>query len=183
MRTPRTTAGTLSAHLLATTALDIATPAARAATAGANPAAGGSTAPSVRFADIPGAGGITLTGNLFTPSVRTAPAVGFGPLDVADVSEVVDRTLANTPADPGRIGGAGVPYGAGLALMEAAHDPRVGTGPAAGGRRSCHRPRSRTGPRTPGTPRRRTRRGSPYRFADRHSRSVRTSVRSRGLRT
>lgn len=33
------------------------------------------------------------------------------------------------------------------------------------------------------SPRRRNPRGSPYRFADRHSRSVRTSVRSRGLRT
>ncbi|MEU1617122.1 CocE/NonD family hydrolase [Streptomyces sp. NPDC005722] len=44
---------------------------------------------------------------------------------MADVSEVVDRTLANTPADPGRIDMASVSYGAGPTLMGAAHDPRV----------------------------------------------------------
>ncbi|MFD8073982.1 CocE/NonD family hydrolase [Streptomyces sp. NPDC059718] len=182
MRAPRTTAGTFSAVLLATAALGIATPAARATpvadpgtTAGAVRAAGTSAAPSVRFVDIPGAGGITLKGNVFTPSgnggreasarypavvlpsswglndlqylaqaqkladsgyvVVSYTARGFylsggtidvaGPLDVADISKVIDWTLANTPADSGRIGMAGVSYGAGLTLMGAAHDPRV----------------------------------------------------------
>ncbi|MDX2703020.1 CocE/NonD family hydrolase [Streptomyces sp. PA03-6a] len=181
MRAPRTTAGTFSAVLLATAALGIATPAAHATpvagpglTAGTVHAAG-TAAPSVRFVDIPGAGGITLKGNVFTPSgnggrdasarypavvlpsswglndlqylaqaqkladsgyvVVSYTARGFylsggtidvaGPLDVADISKVIDWTLANTRADPGRIGMAGVSYGAGLTLMGAAHDPRV----------------------------------------------------------
>ncbi|MGW3244652.1 CocE/NonD family hydrolase [Streptomyces sp. NPDC001070] len=180
MRTPRTAAGTFSAVLLATTALGIAAPAAHATpVAGPSasaPAAGTSSSTasssSFRFVDIPGAGGITLKGNVFTPSSHDAaerhPVVvlpsswglndleylaqaqkladsgyvvvsytarGFylsggkidvaGPLDVADISKVIDWTLANTPADPDRIGMAGVSYGAGLTLMGAAHDPRV----------------------------------------------------------
>ncbi|MDX2643282.1 CocE/NonD family hydrolase [Streptomyces sp. PA03-1a] len=181
MRALRTTAGTFSAVLLATAALGIAAPAAHATPlAGPGTAAGtarvaGTAAPSVRFVDIPGAGGITLKGNVFTPSgnggrdasarypavvlpsswglndlqylaqaqkladsgyvVVSYTARGFylsggtidvaGPLDVADISRVIDWTLANTPADPGRIGMAGVSYGAGLTLMGAAHDPRV----------------------------------------------------------
>ncbi|MFF6960544.1 CocE/NonD family hydrolase [Streptomyces sp. NPDC008317] len=48
-----------------------------------------------------------------------------GPPDVADVSKVIDWTLANTPADPARIGMAGVSYGAGIGLLGAAHDPRI----------------------------------------------------------
>ncbi|MFI1047957.1 CocE/NonD family hydrolase [Streptomyces griseoruber] len=48
-----------------------------------------------------------------------------GPRDVADASKVVDWALANTPADPGHIGMAGVSYGAGISLLAAAHDPRV----------------------------------------------------------
>ncbi|MFE1439645.1 alpha/beta fold hydrolase [Streptomyces sp. NPDC058739] len=48
-----------------------------------------------------------------------------GPADVADASEVIDWALAHTPADPGRIGMAGVSYGAGISLLAAAHDPRV----------------------------------------------------------
>ncbi|MEU4092386.1 CocE/NonD family hydrolase [Streptomyces sp. NPDC026673] len=176
MRTPRTAAGTFSAVLLATTALGIAAPAAHATpvtgSSSTASAAGTSSAPSFRFVDIPGAEGITLKGNVFTPSgddgYERHPAVvlpsswglndleylaqaqkladsgyvvvsytarGFylsggridvaGPLDVADISKVIDWTLANTPADPERIGMAGVSYGAGLTLMGAAHDPRV----------------------------------------------------------
>ncbi|MFJ5832702.1 CocE/NonD family hydrolase [Streptomyces sp. NPDC093089] len=48
-----------------------------------------------------------------------------GPKDVADASKVIDWALANTPADPGRIGMAGVSYGAGISLLAAAHDPRI----------------------------------------------------------
>ncbi|QMU75815.1 alpha/beta hydrolase fold domain-containing protein [Streptacidiphilus sp. PB12-B1b] len=47
------------------------------------------------------------------------------PQDVADASSVIDWTLANTSADPNRIGFAGVSYGAGLSLLAAAHDPRI----------------------------------------------------------
>jgi len=47
------------------------------------------------------------------------------PQDVADTSAVIDWTLANTSADPNRIGVAGVSYGAGLSLLAAAHDPRI----------------------------------------------------------
>ncbi|PGH47866.1 CocE/NonD family hydrolase [Streptomyces sp. Ru87] len=49
-----------------------------------------------------------------------------GPEDVGDASAVVDWALANTPADPDHIGMAGVSYGAGIGLMAAAHDPRIG---------------------------------------------------------
>ncbi|MFM9372194.1 CocE/NonD family hydrolase [Streptomyces sp. Da 82-17] len=48
-----------------------------------------------------------------------------GPEDVADARKVVDWTLAHTPADPDRVGMAGVSYGAGISLLAAAHDPRV----------------------------------------------------------
>ncbi|WP_327408605.1 alpha/beta fold hydrolase [Streptomyces sp. NBC_01281] len=48
-----------------------------------------------------------------------------GPPDTADASKVIDWALANTPADPGRIGMAGVSYGAGISLLAAAHDRRV----------------------------------------------------------
>ncbi|WP_267242362.1 alpha/beta fold hydrolase [Streptomyces sp. PR69] len=48
-----------------------------------------------------------------------------GPPDVADASRVIDWTLANTPADPQRIGVAGVSYGAGISLLAAAHDKRI----------------------------------------------------------
>ncbi|MFD8806281.1 alpha/beta fold hydrolase [Streptomyces sp. NPDC059597] len=48
-----------------------------------------------------------------------------GPPDVSDASKVIDWALANTPADPDRIGMAGVSYGAGISLLAAAHDPRV----------------------------------------------------------
>ncbi|MFF0162203.1 alpha/beta fold hydrolase [Streptomyces sp. NPDC005263] len=48
-----------------------------------------------------------------------------GPPDVADASEVIDWALAHTPADPRKVGMAGVSYGAGISLLAAAHDKRV----------------------------------------------------------
>ncbi|OON81929.1 acyl esterase [Streptomyces tsukubensis] len=48
-----------------------------------------------------------------------------GPKDIGDASKVIDWTLANTPANPGKVGMAGVSYGAGIGLLAAAHDPRV----------------------------------------------------------
>ncbi|MGV9690892.1 CocE/NonD family hydrolase [Streptomyces sp. NPDC003444] len=48
-----------------------------------------------------------------------------GPKDVADASKVIDWALANTAADPDRVGMGGVSYGAGISLLAAAHDPRV----------------------------------------------------------
>lgn len=48
-----------------------------------------------------------------------------GPKDVADISKVIDWSLANTPADPDRVGMAGISYGAGLSVMGAAFDDRV----------------------------------------------------------
>ena len=48
-----------------------------------------------------------------------------GPKDMADLSAVVDWTIANTAADPARIGAAGISYGAGISLLGAAFDPRI----------------------------------------------------------
>ncbi|MGP3982223.1 CocE/NonD family hydrolase [Streptomyces sp. KR80] len=48
-----------------------------------------------------------------------------GPPDIADASKVIDWALANTPADPDRIGMGGVSYGAGISLLASAFDPRV----------------------------------------------------------
>ncbi|MCY1140074.1 prolyl oligopeptidase family serine peptidase [Actinoplanes sp. Pm04-4] len=48
-----------------------------------------------------------------------------GPKDMADLSKVIDWTLANTAADPDRIGAAGISYGAGLSLLGAAFDKRI----------------------------------------------------------
>ncbi|MFI1398109.1 alpha/beta fold hydrolase [Streptomyces sp. NPDC020681] len=48
-----------------------------------------------------------------------------GPPDIADASKVIDWALANTPADPDRVGMAGVSYGAGIGLLAAAHDKRI----------------------------------------------------------
>jgi len=48
-----------------------------------------------------------------------------GPLDMADLSDVIDWTLANTTADPARIGAAGVSYGAGISLLGSAFDKRI----------------------------------------------------------
>ncbi|MFF1379204.1 CocE/NonD family hydrolase [Streptomyces sp. NPDC058308] len=48
-----------------------------------------------------------------------------GPEDIADASKVIDWTLENTPADPSKVGMAGVSYGAGISLLAAGHDKRV----------------------------------------------------------
>ncbi|MFD7322583.1 alpha/beta fold hydrolase [Streptomyces sp. NPDC059875] len=48
-----------------------------------------------------------------------------GPKDVADASKVIDWALANTPADPAKVGMAGVSYGAGISLLASAHDKRI----------------------------------------------------------
>lgn len=48
-----------------------------------------------------------------------------GPEDIADASKVIDWTLENTPADPGKIGMGGVSYGAGISLLAAGHDKRI----------------------------------------------------------
>ncbi|MEV6300680.1 CocE/NonD family hydrolase [Actinoplanes sp. NPDC051861] len=48
-----------------------------------------------------------------------------GPRDMADLTRVVDWTIANTAADPARIGAAGISYGAGISLLGAAFDPRI----------------------------------------------------------
>jgi predicted acyl esterase len=169
MNTTRTAASVSALILAAGAALGLATPAAQGAPVAA--ASSAATA-SVRFTDIPGSGGVTLKGNVFTPAgydgsqhypVIVLPSSwgindleylaqagtladsgyvvvsytprGFwlsggeidvaGPKDVADASAVIDWTLANTPADPARIGMAGVSYGAGISLLSAAHDKRI----------------------------------------------------------
>jgi hypothetical protein len=48
-----------------------------------------------------------------------------GPKDMADLSKVIDWTIANTAADPSRIGAAGISYGAGISMLGAAFDPRI----------------------------------------------------------
>ncbi|RKH49388.1 acyl esterase [Corallococcus sp. AB049A] len=48
-----------------------------------------------------------------------------GPVDIADTSRVLDWMLANTTANPSRIGLAGVSYGAGIALITSGFDSRV----------------------------------------------------------
>lgn len=48
-----------------------------------------------------------------------------GPPDIADASKVIDWALANTPADPDRVGMAGVSYGAGISLLASAKDKRI----------------------------------------------------------
>ncbi|MFI2184359.1 alpha/beta fold hydrolase [Streptomyces sioyaensis] len=48
-----------------------------------------------------------------------------GPKDVADASKVIDWTLAHTPADPQKVGMAGVSYGAGISLLASAFDKRI----------------------------------------------------------
>lgn len=48
-----------------------------------------------------------------------------GPKDIADASKVIDWTLKNTPADPSKVGMAGVSYGAGISLLAAGHDKRI----------------------------------------------------------
>jgi predicted acyl esterase len=48
-----------------------------------------------------------------------------GPLDIADVSDVIDWMIAHTSADPQRLGVGGISYGAGISLLAAGHDPRI----------------------------------------------------------
>lgn len=48
-----------------------------------------------------------------------------GPRDMADLSKVIDWALANSAADPARIGAAGISYGAGIGLLGSAFDPRI----------------------------------------------------------
>jgi predicted acyl esterase len=48
-----------------------------------------------------------------------------GAQTMADVSKVIDWALASTPADPDKIGVAGISYGAGQALLAAGLDPRI----------------------------------------------------------
>ncbi|WP_436521526.1 CocE/NonD family hydrolase [Actinoplanes sp. HUAS TT8] len=48
-----------------------------------------------------------------------------GPLDMADLSKVLDWAIANTGTDPARIGAAGISYGAGISLLGAAADKRI----------------------------------------------------------
>ena len=48
-----------------------------------------------------------------------------GPKDMADLSKVIDWALANTAADPARIGTAGISYGAGISLLGSAFDRRI----------------------------------------------------------
>lgn len=51
-----------------------------------------------------------------------------GRIEVAgppDTAKVIDWALADTPADPAKVGMAGVSYGAGISLLAAAHDKRV----------------------------------------------------------
>ncbi|WP_310726443.1 alpha/beta fold hydrolase [Streptomyces sp. N2A] len=48
-----------------------------------------------------------------------------GPEDIADASKVIDWALANTPADPQKVGMGGVSYGAGISLLAAAFDKRI----------------------------------------------------------
>ncbi len=48
-----------------------------------------------------------------------------GPNDRMDMTAVIDWLIANRPVDPDRIGAAGISYGAGLALIASAFDPRI----------------------------------------------------------
>src|SRR5690348_14040711 len=48
-----------------------------------------------------------------------------GPGTRGDVSTVISWGLANTAADPGKVGMLGMSYGAGVSLLAAASDPRI----------------------------------------------------------
>ncbi|GAA2617709.1 CocE/NonD family hydrolase [Actinomadura fulvescens] len=48
-----------------------------------------------------------------------------GPKDLADISAAYDWLIANTRADPGRLGVAGISYGGDMALQMAAYDKRT----------------------------------------------------------
>ncbi|MBL1075814.1 acetylxylan esterase [Nocardia sp. 2] len=49
----------------------------------------------------------------------------LGPTDAADASAIIDWAIANLNVDPDRIAVAGGSYGAGMALIAAAQDPRI----------------------------------------------------------
>ncbi|WP_169815323.1 CocE/NonD family hydrolase [Nocardia yamanashiensis] len=49
----------------------------------------------------------------------------LGDRDAADASAVIDWAIANLNVDPDRIAIAGGSYGAGMAILAAAHDPRI----------------------------------------------------------
>ena len=175
-RSSRTTACAVSAAIVAAAVFGTA-PSAHAAPPGAGALArvSGTAAgsPGFRFVDIPGADGVRLAGNVFTPTGGDAtrhPLIvmptswaspqaeyfaeaqkfadsgyvvvsynprGFlesdgeievaGPKDIADASKVIDWALANTPADPQRVGMGGVSYGAGISLLAAGEDGRITT--------------------------------------------------------
>ena len=55
------------------------------------------------------------------------------PQDVSDVSSAIDLMLAQTPADPARVGVTGISYGAGLSLLSLAKDARIKTAVAMSG--------------------------------------------------
>lgn len=55
------------------------------------------------------------------------------PQDVSDVSSALDVLLAQTPADPARLGVSGISYGAGLSLLSLAKDARIKTAVAMSG--------------------------------------------------
>ncbi len=55
------------------------------------------------------------------------------PQDVSDVSSAIDWLLAQTPADPARVGVTGISYGAGLSLLSLANDARIKTAVAMSG--------------------------------------------------
>lgn len=48
-----------------------------------------------------------------------------GPPTVADVSDVIDWAGEHTPADTNRVAAVGISYGAGVALLASAQDPRI----------------------------------------------------------
>ena len=48
-----------------------------------------------------------------------------GPADIKDVSAAIDWVIANTSADPARIGVGGVSYGAGISLIASGQDSRI----------------------------------------------------------
>jgi predicted acyl esterase len=48
-----------------------------------------------------------------------------GPKDMADLSDVITWMIANTSADPARIGAGGISYGSGIALLGASYDSRI----------------------------------------------------------
>lgn len=48
-----------------------------------------------------------------------------GPRDIADITNVLDFAVKNCGADPGHVGLWGLSYGAGMALLAAAYEPRL----------------------------------------------------------